>query len=70
MDQLFCLALIEGKANERDSDFVWRILDQNDEKLLEGDKPLNSPEENIEKITSMYTEFDVERRDFINAMRF
>ena len=71
MDQLFCLALIEGaKQTKEIATFVWRILDQNDEKLLEGDKPLNSPEENIEKITSMYTEFDVERRDFINAMRF
>lgn len=71
MDQLFCLALIEGvKQTKEIATFVWRILDQNDEKLLEGDKTLNSPEENIDKITTMYTEFEANRKDFINAMRF
>jgi hypothetical protein len=58
IQQLFLLSLIEGKNSAQDmAEWVWGIFSSQSEVLVKDGKRLNSPQENIEELTSLANSF-------------
>jgi SAM-dependent methyltransferase len=67
--QLFLLAHRGGCEQPADwAQFTWQLLTEHGHKLLKGDRPLATPEENLAELTAQANEFAVDRLPILRAV--
>lgn len=67
IDQLFLRGEYLGAKNI--PKWVWELLESQGQRLMKKDKPIESVEENIEKLGLMYKEFKAERYSILIAVK-